>query len=86
MALECFLKIVGEVALQLGIEQRKAAEVRNQSALIVERKDQPLAALTDDGFHSPLSTERQGGEKDRHLQTVTPRPRSSDNGPSSSMR
>src|SRR5262245_51022867 len=74
MALECFMKIVGEVALQLGIEQRKAAEVGNQSALIVERKDQPLASFNNDGFHSPLSAERQGGEKNRHLQTVTPRP------------
>src|SRR5262245_16484393 len=42
MALESFLKIVGEVALQHGIEQRKAAEVRNQSAFVVERKDQPF--------------------------------------------
>jgi hypothetical protein len=31
MALERFLKIAGEVALQPGIEQRKAAEMRNQA-------------------------------------------------------
>src|SRR5262245_43530938 len=74
IAVESFLKTVGEVALQLGIEQWKAAEMGNQSALIVERKDKPLARFNDDGFHSPLSAERQGGKKYRHLQTVTPRP------------
>src|SRR5262245_44516100 len=74
MALESFLKIAGEVALQRGIEQRKAAKVRNQSAFVVERKVQPLARFNDDGFHSPLLAERHGGKKDRHLQTVTPRP------------
>jgi hypothetical protein len=69
MSLERFLEVGGEIALQPGIEEWKAVEARDESALIVRREIQSLAFLHDDGLHLPGSAKRQGGKKDGHLQS-----------------
>src|SRR5262249_33979210 len=54
--LECFLEVIGKIAFQSGIEDGEAAKVRDEAALIIERKAQTLSLFHNDGLHPPGPT------------------------------
>src|SRR5262249_60910003 len=72
--LERFLEGACKVAFQSRIEYGKAAEVRDEAALVIERKTQSRAFFHNDSLHPPGPTKRQRGKKDGHLQAVTESP------------